>query len=570
MFFIVTATLELPKYHDLNHNPGLFPLKLGHAQIQTDYWTFIQIFDITDIINEFRVLKNKFSFVKKEMESSTLGHHSYRIVNILEDKVSTQIEQLNPSLIKRQKRGLVDGLGSIIKSITGNLDQRDAEKYDDIISKISNNQNKLETLFNKQMTILQSSIKNFNDNIQKLSDNQIRLNSKIEELESIINKTLIEYAETTNNALLQNVISQYTSSLQIIYDLLEKIEVAISFSKSNVFHNSIVEPNDLFSEIILLNKQLKTSRFPFKPTLENLLLFEKIITIKSYSKGNQITFLLQIPIVEAEYFNYYHLYSLPTPNHLSFKTIIPRSKFLISNEQTYAFFDSQCEETLPEEFLCRDVHVAQINEDAPCEVQLLNFNTNITNCVAVPADIPNIKIQKIEKNQWIVITPYSIAAVQKCGRNTNNIPLNGTYLIEINNECEVKIKDTILKTFQTSKTNFVNINLPNLPTTINQNNKDILNYTKIKLDTINLDETKNLISMIDNENIKLQKIEDQPIYYNKTSIYTVLLYTLIILIVLCCTFYYFVQKRKQRPSAQLQETIAMSANSVAKTPIVLH
>lgn len=34
---------------------------------------------------------------------------------------------------KRQTRGLINGLGSIIKSITGNLDNTDEEHYDDIL-----------------------------------------------------------------------------------------------------------------------------------------------------------------------------------------------------------------------------------------------------------------------------------------------------------------------------------------------------------------------------------------------------------------------------------------------------
>lgn len=187
--------------------------------------------------------------------------------------------------------------------------------------------------------------------------------------------------------------------MQITYDLLENIEVAITFSKLNTFHNSIIEPKDLLSEILQINNLLDQNKFPFKPAIENLLLFEKVIEIKSFSKDNQITFLIEIPIVEIESYTYYHLYPLPTPHLGSFKTIIPRSKFLVTNEHTYAFFETKCQEIIPEEFLCHEVHTSKIGADAPCEIQLLQYTINPTNCEQIATDISDIKIQKIEGHQ---------------------------------------------------------------------------------------------------------------------------------------------------------------------------
>lgn len=43
----------------------------------------------------------------------------------------------------RNKRGLVDALGSIIKSISGNLDQNDAINYNNAIKVLQENQNKI-------------------------------------------------------------------------------------------------------------------------------------------------------------------------------------------------------------------------------------------------------------------------------------------------------------------------------------------------------------------------------------------------------------------------------------------
>ena len=52
--------------------------------------------------------------------------NSYNIIEGLESKILEQINQLNPKST-RQKRGIINGLGSIIKCLTGNLDNEDAK-----------------------------------------------------------------------------------------------------------------------------------------------------------------------------------------------------------------------------------------------------------------------------------------------------------------------------------------------------------------------------------------------------------------------------------------------------------
>ena len=52
------------------------------------------------------------------------------------------------------------------------------------------------------------------------------------------------------------------ASLQTIYDILEKIEIAITFSKLNTFHNSIVDPKELLNSIEAIETQMNGGRLP--------------------------------------------------------------------------------------------------------------------------------------------------------------------------------------------------------------------------------------------------------------------------------------------------------------------
>ena len=71
-YLVIATTGEgYPKYTDLNKNPGLLPLKLGNAQVKIDHWSFIQIFDISNVINEFTSLQNSYRKIKFALENST-------------------------------------------------------------------------------------------------------------------------------------------------------------------------------------------------------------------------------------------------------------------------------------------------------------------------------------------------------------------------------------------------------------------------------------------------------------------------------------------------------------------
>lgn len=59
-------------------------------------------------------------------------------------------------------------------------------------------------------------------------------------------------------------------SFQIIYDALENLETAITFSKMNVLHNSIIDSAEFLHGVKSMNKDLKLGKLPFQPELENI------------------------------------------------------------------------------------------------------------------------------------------------------------------------------------------------------------------------------------------------------------------------------------------------------------
>lgn len=105
----------------------------------------------------------------------------------------------------------------------------------------------------------------------------------------------IRNIKTYHFFLIEITFFEIITEFKIFYDLLERIEVAITFSIINVLHNSIIVPNE---PVIIFDTFIQDSKLVFEPTANNILYFEKTVEIKSFSKDKQIIFVLEILIVE--------------------------------------------------------------------------------------------------------------------------------------------------------------------------------------------------------------------------------------------------------------------------------
>lgn len=136
--------------------------------------------------------------------------NSCQLLTSLENKVALQVYQLNPTSL-REKRGLINGLGTVVKFLTGNLDHNDAEKYDNAINMLSHQQGKIESLVSDQITLLQPAIDKFQKNTDILKRNHIILQSRIKQLEKL---TTISAGITDVESLLfiETTLSQFQLS----------------------------------------------------------------------------------------------------------------------------------------------------------------------------------------------------------------------------------------------------------------------------------------------------------------------------------------------------------------------
>jgi len=490
---------------------------------------------MTTLISEFAEINYKFETLKVNIDKNCSDYqqefyNSYVVIDTLKQKINNQLNQIIPNK-NRQKRALINGLGSIIKSITGNMDQDDAERIDNNISILKENQNDLKISLSKQMTLLSTTIDNFKETIKNISHNQQVLKLRINQIVKVINTVKIEETNLFEFFRIHMIFSQITTFYQNINDILRTIKTAVTFAKLNVFHNAIINPHEFLSHLQEFNKNLNFEKLPFEPTVENLIKIERTLEIKSYIKNNEIIFAIEIPLVQKEIYTLFQLFPLPTRYNRHYKIIIPDFDYLLINEHNFGYSNKPCKRVAETEYLCSHVHFENFYLNNPCEVQLLRYEHNVSNCNPLYVDINDMQLQNIDQNKWILVTNSDIVGIETCKNSQNNVLFNGTYLLELSFPCSLKLGNVIIQAYKTIKHAFKNIPLPfitnNLTSKVLYKKVKLLNLNKIDLNKIN-----KIQEQIDIQKIEDSKLLNTPLYYNKTSIWTVLLYIILSIIIM--------------------------------------
>lgn len=287
----------------------------------------------------------------------------------------------------RTKRGLINGLGSIIKSISGNLDN------DDLIHL----QNELETtrsIIKQKISLTSEIFENIHNRLKIVEKLEIDLTNSngIIEQQILIDKTL-----------------QYG---QILYELLLEIQSATVLAQHNILSPEIINLRTLQStyQLIPESERIKT----------NILTLESLCKIRIYS-NNPLTFVIEVPTIEKN--EYEFITRLPIIRELSSTTcevlLIPKLQLIRNQEQEYEVSEYKWIDN----FFLVNTNKKFKSED------------KVSTHVICPDSYINNEIGTL-----YIYTKYRTDITSFCNHGIHSENLRGNILIK--KECDLKINET--------------------------------------------------------------------------------------------------------------------------------
>ncbi|XP_049871926.1 uncharacterized protein LOC126370862 [Pectinophora gossypiella] len=437
---IVIQGLQLQK---IKKNPGILPIKQGQAAISHNKWTILKVLNLNLIHQDLEFNINRYANLNRHValhfSNQNLSHEVSNIKTQTDHIMNCTIEKFKQIVpIKRIKRGIINPLGSLVKMLTGNLDNDDAVKYDKWISDIQNNQGVL----NKRVTLIAETVKSLVNVSISANNAVIQIDKILWEIRKQFNDTKKAFTDTK----LINAYNLFLHNFQMLYITIDEVENAIAFSKLRTLHQSLIETEELLEILI---KVSKSNKLMYEVNLENLSKLEQCIEIKAYSKQNQITFVLEVPLVDRDMYTYYKVIPLPVTNSFNQTIfIIPKNPYLLAKGLKTVSLSTPCKEIDKEMFLCnKDVLQSTIKDS--CIDALMKLSTNISSCIPVVAKTGKPKIEPIEDNQWILYSKTTILLTKMCNSEETIERLCGTYILILDDECRAKINNIVLQPFET-------------------------------------------------------------------------------------------------------------------------
>lgn len=462
-----------------------------------DTYNLIVVYNITRIREIYvEVCRDYYTFNFKNQNLSSYKENvvSRQQIEYLIDTIESKLIYLGTERIGfteankgRQRRGLINGLGSVVKAITGNLDQEDAIRFEEQIKEIRTLTIDSEQKHRQTVSLMKDFMIEYNDKLDKINKNQQRL---LEAIDKIDNKQSIMQATL--------MYSQVGVCLQQLYDRLLTLENAITFANMGQLHPSVVDPLHLVRELRKVQREIDL-QIPYTPKLKNIHLLTKAITVKAYSTNESLNFVLEVPLVTNIPYSLLHLYSIPNVNDT---LLIPKNPYLILGSNEFAYPQEQCLHIKEAEVICRHVEWQSLKKSEDCMAQLVQHKKP-HNCSYAKANYNNNIIQQIKENSWIVILKREEVIKSTCGEDVQYQRTRGVVVVSINNQCSVRIGERTLRTHKRYVHIQESIPLPKTYTVPDNFS------TKIELEEVKLDNLEDILQ-------KTKEIKE-PIYLPPVS-----------------------------------------------------
>lgn len=512
----------------VDSNPGILPVKLGQAYKQEDKWTIVKVIDLASLNDALVLVSSKYnefdSLINVNIPFENEFYNIKLLTRSLHDDTIEKFKQLVPS--SRIKRGILNPLGSLIKLVTGNLDHEDAIRYDKLISQ----EQKVQLKTNKRLTIVSRTLECLINSTETLHNNTMILEERLKRIERIVTKVATKENNSMYSVYILNMFNLFITNFRGIYITISELETALALSKVSVLHQSIVNSTELLT---ILRGIEKHDRLIYPVSLSNLVNIEKTIVVKAYVKESQITFILEVPLTDNDIYNYYKLYSLPMFDPLTNLTsiIIPKYPYLLVKSSKYLPVANPCEEMSAHQFLCQEDAVVPYPEPT-CIEQLMTFQTNLTVCLPHSVHAEDIKVQRIGPVDWMVYSRTNNILMEKCHDDVTRNQIQGTYILTINEDCELYLKETKLDRRRSSAANLLYRITPitSLPKLKRVN---LIGTRKMDIKGINLDDLKHFATVLNSEKSFSENSESDVsiVKTDSISLATVILYIIIFIFI---------------------------------------
>lgn len=518
---MITASLA-PDYYNvtpISSSSGIFYEQIKSVSLYNQVWKIFSTINLENYYNMYKsiaISTKRSNDICNHLNNADQKLQACRqfanLINITVLKIDQDNELIKDLLADsvRSKRGAINVVGHVSNLLFGTLDSDDGIFFTEKINQLEKDSDHLKELakyqistFDNAMEVLNHS-QQLNANKFKLLESQLKyLSNDLSNLSYVLNQhnTRVNFHQNLEESVLmfELVVNQFSTYQSNLIDVLVN-------AHRGVIHPYLLSPSKLIAE--LKNIQMLLPRdLTFPVPLIRSMCHElyKLLRLTLCRNGNNIIFIVRIPLVIREYFDLIKMTSVPVRiKENNFAFLLPHNSYIIIDSSRHKFFLADnnyinscnkindhlvCEQTEPIYFT---------NSIETCEVKLFTSNQLLDSCEKrlIKLNHP-IFVHLASSNSWIFATANPFTVTINC-KNTKFVKeLINTGIIQLNNSCTAYTPSVILKPMVETKLQY-NINISFIP---NVNIKELVLTENVNLEIIPAFNT----TLISHNNIQLEK-----------------------------------------------------------------
>lgn len=544
-------------------SPGIYFEKIGRMHPVEAHWKLVIKTDTTslearldqvtksvkrteDMCNALIINKNTCNGFQKIMEK---GHNKIqKLINKIQTVYKTPSDK---------RRGLIDGLGTVAKTLFGTMDANDEKLINEQLSLLHNSNAATKHALKSQLKVINSTITHVENLEKTIEQNENTLLNLLEKIQNqgIIHNRRHDLDEhfTLVNAIINDLLQDTTETLEyftyiqvgILHPKLTPVESIIA----NLREAAVTWPQGLY--------------FPFNLQSQEWLNIEKITSISAYSDETNIYSILRFPLASLPNYEVLRVIPLPVYDHDDIFASIDSNTNWLAIDKERQYYITLTNQDLQEcvkiksEYICEPNYaISKVNLDSICEIQMYSHNRD-KKCNMKYEETKNVIWIKA-KNSWLYSTSKREEIIIQCKDYPEfKDTIINTGKLTLKENCKVITANTIIRSQKTVYIKSIQTYLPNLNISLLQDLAKYENDTeKVKLKKIISNPNEfGYLKMSINKIKKDLEDNQESVFQQKQFIYPMTTSGAVVLIMIIVIIYVIIKKLKNKRNLSQRATI---------------
>lgn len=348
-------------------------------------------------------------------------------------KIRKLVEQLKLTLHTQSKRGLLNIIGSVSKSLFGTLDEDDLTLINKNIDKLFDSNNNMKIIIANQSALIK----------QVLNDERLQtvsaVNNDLEDLTNTVHK----------DEILGSLLIHTEFLISELHININEIIETIILGKRGIINPQFVKANQFLTTL----KQITDKNFltnHITPETANFQTLLDISSLKISVRNNKLLYFIRVPLLENTAWKIIKIYPIPIQKNKIFLAPVIEEPIVFSSEDQYlpvdeAYMNKYCKKTAKLQ-ICKFTHPSYSKTGMKeCELELMDHSVSPKNCNYVIFKINVLTFIPLEtENNYLVIPEHEVQLDALCG-TSRSLTIKEPSQLSSDESCTLTYTNNLMK-----------------------------------------------------------------------------------------------------------------------------